>query len=339
MKIAIHQRKGSFSDRWIDYCKINSIEYKIVNAYDSDIIKQIEGCDAFMWHFHHADYRDNLFAKQLLFSLQQSGIKVFPDFASAWHFDDKVGEKYLLESLSLPLVPSYVFYDKNTAKKWLETVSYPIVFKLRGGAGSSNVLLLKNYSEANTIIQKAFSNGFRTINSWKSFKECFMQFRKGKKRIKDVLYKAQFLFYTPLKYKMLQDHKGYVLFQKFIPNNNYDMRVIVIGDKAFAIKRMVRENDFRASGSGLIVYDKSEMDESCVKIAFTANEKIGSQCIGFDFVFDERHTPLVVEISFGFSMHGYDDCPGYWTRDMCWHEGKFNPQDWQIENLIKDIIE
>jgi len=46
MKIAIHHTIGSFSDRWIDYCKINSIDYKLVNCYDSDIIFQLSDCDA-----------------------------------------------------------------------------------------------------------------------------------------------------------------------------------------------------------------------------------------------------------------------------------------------------
>jgi hypothetical protein len=44
MKITIHHRPGSFSDRWIEYCKREGIEYKIVNAYDSDIVKQVEDC-------------------------------------------------------------------------------------------------------------------------------------------------------------------------------------------------------------------------------------------------------------------------------------------------------
>ena len=39
------------------------------------------------------------------------------------------------------------------------------------------------------------------------------------------------------------------------------VRVIVINDKAFAIKRMVRKNDFRASGSGIIEYDKENLTD------------------------------------------------------------------------------
>ena len=80
MKIGIHSRKNSFSDRWIKYCIENYIEYKIVNCYSNDIMDQLEDCDALMWHFHHAEPRDFLFAKQLLYSIQLSGKIVFPDF-------------------------------------------------------------------------------------------------------------------------------------------------------------------------------------------------------------------------------------------------------------------
>ena len=110
MIIAIHNRPGSFSDRWIEYCKKNHIDYKLVNAYDDNIVELVRECDAFMWHHHHTNSRDVLFAKQLLYSLQMSGVKVFPDFNTGWHFDDKVGQKYMLEAIGAPMVPSYVFY-------------------------------------------------------------------------------------------------------------------------------------------------------------------------------------------------------------------------------------
>src|SRR5690606_22854792 len=105
---AIHHRKGSFSDRWIEYCENNNVSYKIVNCYDSDIIEQVKGFDVVMWHYHHAHPKDILTAKRILFALEHSGIKVFPDFNTAWHFDDKVAQKYLLEAIGAPLVPSYV---------------------------------------------------------------------------------------------------------------------------------------------------------------------------------------------------------------------------------------
>ena len=118
MKIAIHHRKGGFSDRWIDYCENHGIDYKIVNAYDSDIIEQLKDCKALLWNHHQSNFKDKLTARRILFSLEHAGKKVFPNFNTGWYFDDKVAQKYLLEAIGAPLVPSYVFYDKQDAKKW-----------------------------------------------------------------------------------------------------------------------------------------------------------------------------------------------------------------------------
>ena len=96
----------------------------------------MDDCDALMWHHFQTNPKAILFAKQLLFALEQSGKKVFPDFRTGWHFDDKLGQKYLLEAIDAPLVPSYVFYDKKEALEWVQKTDFPKVFKLRGGAGS-----------------------------------------------------------------------------------------------------------------------------------------------------------------------------------------------------------
>src|SRR5690625_3298555 len=92
MKIAIHHRPGSFSDRWIEYCDQEKISYKIVNCYENDIIEQVADCDVLMWHHHHGHFKDVLAARKILFALEHAGIKVFPDFHTGWHFDDKVAQ-------------------------------------------------------------------------------------------------------------------------------------------------------------------------------------------------------------------------------------------------------
>lgn len=335
MKIGIHTSKGSFSDRWIEYCKSNTIDYKEVNAYDSDIVEQLSDCDAFMWHHSHGNYKDMLFAKQLLYSLQKAGKKVFPDFDTTWHFDDKVGQKYLLEAIGAPMVPSYVFYTKKEALDWIDNHSLPVVFKLRGGAGSSNVKLITTKRQARNIINCAFGRGLSQFDRIGHLKERFNKFRAGKDSFLGVCKGIGRLFVPTEFAKMHAREKGYVYFQQFIPDNKYDIRVVVTGDKACAIKRLVRPNDFRASGSGCILYNKAEIDEKCVEIAFKINEKLTTQSLALDFVFDQGGRPLIVELSYGYVAKGYDACPGYWSSDMEWHTGEFNPYAWQIENLIK----
>ena len=336
MKIAIHHTRGSFSDGWIQYCEENNIDYKLVNAYDTDIVKQVADCDAFMWHHHHADYKDVLFAKQLLYSLQIAGKKVFPDFNTGWHFDDKVGQKYLLEAIGAPLVPSYVFYTKEDAIKWIDSVDFPKVFKLRGGAGASNVMLAHNRAEAHRLVKKAFSRGFAQFNKWGYFKERWNRWRNGKDNFLGVLKGVGRLFIKPVFARMHSPEKGYVYFQDFIPNNTFDIRVVVVDNKAFALKRLCRKNDFRASGSGNIVYSKDGINLDCVKIAFDVNDKIHSSSIAYDFVFDAQNRPLIVELSYGYSVAAYDLCEGYWDHDLNWHSGShFDFCGWMVDAMIR----
>ena len=330
MKIAIHNSRGSFSDRWIAYCDSKGVEYKLVDCYKDSIIQDLTDCDGLMWHFHQNSPRAILFAKQLLFSLEQSGMKVFPDFNTVWHFDDKVGQKYLLEAIGAPLVPTWIFYSKKEAISWAGEISYPKVFKLRGGAGSQNVRLVKNYSQARRLIRKAFNRGFAAYDPPGSLKERWRLFRLKKTDLRDIL-EGIVRFVIPPPYARLRGReKGYVYFQEFIADNDHDIRVVVIGDKAFAIKRMVRSGDFRASGSGNILYDKSLFDEETIKLSFSLAGKLKSQCVAFDFVYDSGK-PLLVEISYGFSPEGYDPCPGYWDYELKWHDGKFDPYGWMVE--------
>jgi glutathione synthase/RimK-type ligase-like ATP-grasp enzyme len=336
MKIAIHETKGFFSDRWISYCEANGISYKLVDCYSTDIIRQLSDCDVLMWHFNHKSPKASKFAKQLLFAVQASGKKVFPDYNTVWHFDDKVGQKYLLEAIGAPLAPAYTFYTRQEAVYWANLTSYPKVFKLRNGAGSDNVRLVGSKRQAIHLINKAFNRGFKQYHAWGNLKERYRKYRLGKTTFWDVGKGIIRLFYTTEYSRVTGREIGYVYFQNFIQDNDHDIRVVVIRDKAFAIKRMVRINDFRASGSGNILYDRNLFDEKTIKLAFDLADKLQTQCVAFDFI-NDNNDMLLVEISYGFSPYGYDPCPGYWEKDMKWREGSFNPYGWMVEDLIKSV--
>ena len=336
MKIAIHHTRGSFSDRWIQYCEENNIDYKLVNAYDSDIVQQVADCDAFMWHHHHENYKDVLFAKQLLYSLQIAGKKVFPDFNTGWHFDDKVGQKYLLEAIGAPLVPSYVFYTKEDAFQWIDSVDFPKVFKLRGGAGASNVMLAHNRAEARRLVKKAFSRGFAQFNKWGYFKEKWRKWRSGQVNFIEVIKGFGHLFINSTFSKMHAPEKGYVYFQDFIIDNTTDFRVKVVNGNCWAFQRLVRENDFRASGSGVLIFDNNHIPLSLIKIAQSVAKQLRIQSLAFDFVIDKNtNNPLIVEISYCFGFDEKELKNGYWDSNLVFHKEKFNPFYWMIDDLIK----
>lgn len=326
---------SSFAPYWKSYCENNQISYKLVCCYDNNIIEQVRDCDVLMWHHLHTSSKDVLFARQLLFALEQTGTAVFPNFNTGWHFDDKVGQKYLLEAMDVPLVPSFVFYDKARAMRWLHYVKYPIVFKLRGGAGASNVRLVKTERQAIGLVNTAFGKGFKQYNAFSSLKERYKKFKEGKVPAFEVLKGIVRLGYEPRYSKVMGRERGYVYFQTFMEGNDCDIRVIVINHKAFALKRMVRSNDFRASGSGDFRFEKEEFDLKCIRIAFDTTKIMAADCVAFDFVYAGINDPRIVEISYGFGKEAYDNCPGYFDENLEWHEEKFDPQGWMVEAAMK----
>lgn len=333
MKIAIAKGLG-FAPEWIRYCRENGISYKVVNPYDTDIIEQLNDCDAFMWHHNHGDYRDLLFAKQLLAAVEASSKVIFPNHNTGWHFDDKVGEMYLLQALNLPLVPGYVFYSKEDALQWASATEYPKVFKLRGGAGSMNVILVKNLHKAKRLINKAFGSGFKSFRSVDYFKDRYYKWKDGKDTFYGVLKALGRFIIKPKGSRLHCRQKGYAYFQDFMPGNSYDTRVAVIGGKrAIAFRRGVRKGDFRASGSGRIMY--GGIDSNMVRIAFDAARKIGSQSLALDFIVDKDGNPLIVELSYGFIPKVTNHAEGYWTADIKWHPStNIDICSWMVEDIL-----
>jgi len=337
-QLAIHNRLGSFSDRWIKYCSEHKIDYKIVNCYDSNIIRQLENVDGLLWHWAHFDYNAQIVARQIIASIENMGIKIFPNIFTCWHYDDKVGQKYLLESIGAPLVPSYVFFDKEEAMEWIDVTEFPKVFKLRSGAGSQNVRLIKTKKEAKKLCRKSFGKGFNPISDY--FNDAKTKIRK----IKDVgqlLNKLKRMPKTVLNASrqshLFPKQSGYIYFQDFMPDNKFDTRITIIGDRAFGFIRKTRPNDFRASGSGDIVYDLDRIDRRCIEKAFSTVKKMKTQSLAFDFVFDKDNDPKIVEISYCYQNRAVHDCPGYWDHKLNWHEGHIWPEDAILEDLLKEI--
>jgi glutathione synthase/RimK-type ligase-like ATP-grasp enzyme len=336
MKIAIHNSDVSFSPHWIEYCKDKGIDYKVVDCYQSDIIQQLEDCDALMWHHHHMFSKDILFAKQLLYALEMAGKVVFPDFRTGWHFDDKVGQKYLFESVGAPLVPSYVFYSKADALKWASQTTFPKVFKLRGGSSGSNVRLAADFKKAKQLINQAFGRGFTNFNARGMLKDRILKFRKGKESLFGVLKGIRLLVVKTKFSRIVGRERGYIYFQEFIPDNTHDIRITYVSNRIFALRRGVRKGDFRASGGGQQEYDLSQIPLEAVEIGFKVAEKLKLQTAAFDFVISESG-PVIIEVSYGF---GYDPQQfdfGYWDRELNWHEGKFNPYGWMVELVLSQI--
>lgn len=337
IKLAIVKQRGSYSDCWLEYCRNNNIDYIAVNACDDNIINQVADCDGFLWHYFHYNPVDMNFAKQLLFSLQQAGKIVFPDFNTGWHFDDKLGQKYLFEANGVKSARACVFYSKNEALQWAKNTSYPKVFKLRGGAGSYNVMLVRKYSDAAKLIRQSFGRGFKSYSKIRHFKETLKGYLKGGASFKDLLV-AFSLFFIKVPYDKMPVQREYCYFQDFIPNDGYDYRIELCGDKCIAMVRYVRRGDFRASGGHNDHFEKELIPEDVIKFAFNVKKRLNIQAGALDIVRNKDTKELfLVEISYCYGVDKDEFDHGYWDENATWHDEAFNGCDWMIEEVIKEI--
>jgi glutathione synthase/RimK-type ligase-like ATP-grasp enzyme len=335
LSIAIDNRPGSFSDRWADRARELGVQYQLVDCLDTRILTELAKHDGLLWHFNHRAPADLLVARHVIHAAQELGLLVFPSIDTCWSFDDKIAQKYQLEAAGAPMPQTDVFFSEERALDWIETATFPRVLKLRGGAGSSNVALVHNRSEARALTRLAFGRGLSARSLLP--KDAMLRLARAKARgdLLGVLRRAP---------KTLAEHwrgnrqeqpdRGYVFFQEFLPDNTFDTRVTVIGKRAFAFTRNVRPNDFRASGSGVFFYDVDRINPECLRIAFQIAARLRTQSAAFDFALDREGKPKILEVSFGYIAKVVHDCPGYWDESLHFVEGHFWPQDAILEDLL-----
>lgn len=92
-------------------------------------------------------------------------------------------------------------------------------------------------------------------------------------------------------------HKGYVLFQEFLSDNAFDIRITIIGNRAFTFRRFNRPNDFRANGSGRIDWDPAYITTDALLLAYEAARILETQSLAVDILRQEGE-PVIAEISY-----------------------------------------
>jgi hypothetical protein len=131
---------------------------------------------------------------------------------------------------------------------------------------------------------------------------------------------------------------GYAYFQDFLPNNECDTRITVVGHRAFGFRRRIRPNDFRASGSGNIDFDQTAIDLRAVKISHQLAYKLRSQSLCVDFVFDQAKEPKIVEISYAYEPGPIYQTGGYWDQSLKRISQPIWPQDAILEDLLQEMV-
>lgn len=329
-----YSESNKYIEKYIAILDANNINYVILNANDASFWDELKKINLFIFRWGHYD-SDRQLASSILPVIESMNIECFPNNITGFHFDDKIIQYYLFKSKNFPYIDTSIFWDKKDALDWVNnSADYPTVFKLKGGAGATNVKLVKSKRHAVKLVNRMFGSGmksnaidrnkFSLLNEIKHLGGKLIRRFKGE----DAL-------------ETWGVEKNYILFQKFLPKNEFDVRVCVIGLKVFAFRRFNRENDFRASGSGNWDVSPDNIDIKCVKIALDICKEMKFQTMAFDFLKDTNGNWQFCEVSYTYDDYAIFKCPGYWDANLNWNKGNFWPEYVQLQYLLdrEDLIQ
>ena len=134
------------------------------------------------------------------------------------------------------------------------------------------------------------------------------------------------------------------LFQEYIDDAKFDLRVMIMGNKAFGYYRYPNKGDFRASGAGN--YEKRAIPIEALKIAIDVKNNLHSRLMGVDLLFStKRQKYYIIEASLFNQIDTpeqlvIDGIPGYYDisdiNNIIFKPGKFWIHELVMDEIIKE---
>jgi len=274
----IHKKFGEIGKDILSKNKNNSNEI-LVLSYDDrhdwgnmflEVMKEIKGINCKLFNtadevpdsenifvYIHPDHSINREKDRLIIETLQNHTKTtfIPTLKELLLYDEKVGQSKTYTSW---LPKTWYLDDFYSARKQIDLMDYPFISKSNEGAGSSNIRFISNKNDA-------------------------------KLELKTIFLEQGLARYDRQNAGLVQ--QGYVLWQEFLPDNENDWRIILIGKKfAWVLKRYNRPDVPFASGSGNIEMITKLSPEIENLLNFTLNfvNEFNYNFTGVDIVTDKK---------------------------------------------------
>lgn len=170
---------------------------------------------------------------------------------------------------------------------------FPYIYKSITGAGSSGVLLVRNQAERNKILHD---------KEKQNIKRKVINFSRSKK-----LDTKQYSIYSYNK----KNFQSYIT-QSFIEGLKFDYKVLVFWDKFYVLKRNIKDNDFRASGSGLFEFDKPS--DELLNYAKEIFKKLNTPYASLDIAVSGSGCKLIEFQALNFGPYTLINSPGFYQQ-------------------------
>jgi hypothetical protein len=289
-------------------CKILNIDFIIYNILDPDFYHKIskDKIDGIIiWPRLDNGFLRNIFHEATHILSLETQFKLYPTFRELEIYESKRSLINFLTINNIPHPASIVFYDFDSAKKYIESSVYPIVFKSHIGSSSFGVEILKNKKQALKLARRLFYKYY--LRKLETEKRAF--------------------------------EWGYMLLQEYIEDVK-EYRIIKIGDSWFGYQKWKNKDQEFMSGSGVLKYINPP--EGLLNFCYVLADKFQFTTMSFDVFENKQGAYLVNELQTWFGSYDptemyVDGIPGRYRRlDEKWvfEPGFFNVHGSMLLRMI-----
>jgi len=238
---------------------------------------------------HYKDYIEDI-----ILGLYLQGAKLIPHFKFLRANNNKVFMEILRDQSEMQEIKNIKSTYLSTLEDLKRKENFPDknVLKLSAGAMSSGVFLTKSKDE---LIKKCKIN-CRTRYIYKELWD-IKNTIKHRYFIPDSLYRKKFIV------------------QNYIENLQNDWKLLVYGESIYILKRMVRKNDFRASGSGIFEFTK-EIPKGILEFAYQIKENFNVPNISLDIAYADHEFYLIEFQAIYFGTKTLENAPFYFKNSI-----------------------
>jgi len=280
--VGIHQDRHGWCRQYKAFADQYGLRSVMLNLFSDDWVSAVMECDAILFKGTMYPESIRILKERAYFIETFLGKTAVPNWNSYWHFDSKAIQRDIFQVQGLTIPETIVTGIQEDIDRL--GVSFPekVVLKETSGAGSSQVRLICNSQ--------------------------FSRWRLGQWQLDSTAYRGANVILRSLQLRPARGPQKIV--QRMIENDGFDIRVTTIGNRhAYLFRRLCRDNDFRASGSGRIDYTWDDRYLELIRALVDFSDKMGFNTMAYDVIAGRDGHYYVIEMSASFDEKALEACP------------------------------
>lgn len=243
MKLGISVVNNDSHKKYVAACEHYDIDYVLINFMGDNWMNEVISANIdgmLLYPLVNTQYNKDGFDERVYFLEKLLKIPTYPSFNELYIYENKTTMAFWLMANNIPHAETHLFFNKEEAKKFVDSAKYPLVFKTKIGSAGIGVKFIKNKRQAKRLIRKMFP--LRKYYFVPMINTGFTRVLRSKR--------------NPLKIAPLINDKqfGFVMFQEKIQDIKWEWRLIKIGDSYFGHQKL--EYKGKHSGSSRVGWAK-----------------------------------------------------------------------------------